>query len=68
MGTLGKSDCFRTAKNKIAFLQQKKCSNQKIEENKSGLEFNFPSKSKCGSLNFEIWVFGSNLTEPYNDQ
>ena len=25
----------------------------KIEENKSGLEFNFPSKSKCASVNFE---------------
>ena len=44
----------KSAKNKIAFLQQKKCSNQKIEENKSGLEFNFPSKSKCASLNFEM--------------
>ena len=31
---------------------------------KSGLEFNFPSKSKCPSLNFEIWVLGANLTEP----
>ena len=37
----------------------------KIEENKSGLEFNFPSKSKCASLNFEIRIFGANLTEPY---
>ena len=55
----------KSAKNKIAFLQRKECSNQKIEENKSGLEFNFPSKSKCPSLNFEIWVFGANLTEPY---
>ena len=26
--------------------------NQIIEENKSGLELNFPSKSKCASLNF----------------
>ena len=26
----------------------------KIEENKSGLEFNFPLKSNCASLNFEI--------------
>ena len=44
----------KSAKNKIAFLQRKECSNQKIEENKSGLEFNFPSKSKCASLNFDF--------------
>ena len=50
---------------KSHFLQQKECSNQKIEENKSDLEFNFLLKSKCASLNFEIWVFGANLTEPY---
>ena len=55
---------WKSAKNKIAFLQQKECSNKKIEENKSGLEFNFPLKSNCASLNFEIWVFGANLTEP----
>ena len=55
----------KRAKHKIAFLQRKECSNQKIEENKSGLEFNFLLKSKCPSLNFEIWVFGANLTEPY---
>ena len=46
-------------------MQQKELSNQKIEENKSGLEFNFPLKSNCASLNFEIWVFGANLTKPY---
>ena len=39
----------------------KKCLNQKIEENKSGLEFNFLLKSKCPSLNFDFWF----LTEPY---
>ena len=55
----------KRAKNKIAKGQQKECSNQKIEENKSGLEFNFLWKSKCASLNFEIWVFEANLTEPY---
>ena len=54
----------KSAKNKIAFLQRKEFSNQKIEEYKSGLEFNFPSKSKCPNLNFEIWVLGANLTEP----
>ena len=61
----GHFSLVKSANNKIAFLQQKECSNQKIEENKSGLEFNFPSKSKCASLNFEIWVFGANLNEPY---
>ena len=55
----------KSAKNKIAFLQQKECSNKKNEENKSGLEFNFLLKSECPSLNFEIWFFGANLTEPY---
>jgi len=35
---------------------------------KSGLEFSLPSKSKCASLNFEIWVFGANLIEPYRPQ
>ena len=34
---------------------------KKIEENKSGLEFNFLLKSKCASLDFDFWV----LTEPY---
>ena len=29
-----------------------------------GIFFIFPSKSKFASLNFEIWVFGANLTEP----
>ena len=38
----------------FAFLQQKECSNKKIEENKSGLEFNFPLKSNCASLNFDF--------------
>ena len=42
-------------------MQQKGCSNQKIEENKSGLEFNILLKSKCASLNFDFWF----LTEPY---
>ena len=51
----------KSAKNKIAFLQRKNCSNKKIEENKSGLEFNFLLKSKCPSL----WVLGANLTEPW---
>ena len=31
----------KSAKNKIAFLQRKECSNQKVEKNKSRLEFNF---------------------------
>ena len=56
----------KSAKNKIAFLQRKECSNKKNEENKSGLEFNLPSKSKCASLNFEIWAFVANPTEPYS--
>ena len=51
---------------KIAFLQRKECSNKRNEENKSGLEFNLPSKSKCASLNFEIWAFVANPTEPYS--
>ena len=55
----------KSTKNKIAFLQRKECSNQRIEENKSGLEFNFLLKPKCPSLDFEIWLFGTNLTEPY---
>ena len=46
-------------------MQQKECSTQKIEENKSDLEFNFLWNSKCASLNFEIWVLGANLNEPY---
>ena len=50
-----------SAKNKIAFLQQKECSNQKIEENKSVLEFDFLWKSKCASLYFDFWF----LDEPY---
>ena len=54
----------KRAKNKIAKGQQKECSNQKIEENKSCLEFNFLWKSKCASPNFEIWVLAANLTEP----
>ena len=37
----GHFSLVKSAKNKIAFLQQKECSNKKIEENKSGLEFNF---------------------------
>ena len=44
----------KSAKNKIAFLQRKECSNKKIEENKSGLEFNCLLKSKCASLNFDF--------------
>ena len=42
-------------------MQRKECSNKKNEENKSGLEFNFLSKSKCAILNFDFWF----LTEPY---
>ena len=57
----GHFSLVKSAKNKIAFLQQKECSNQKIEENKSGLEFNFLWKSKCASLDFDFWF----LTEPY---
>ena len=38
----------------VTFGQQKECSNQKIEENKSGLEFNFQLKSKGASLIFFI--------------
>ena len=53
-GFFGHFSLVKSAKNKIAFLQQKECSNQKIEENKSGLEFNFISKSKCASLNFDF--------------
>ena len=49
----------------MAFLQRKGAQIKKIEENKSGLEFNFLLKSKCATLNFEIWVFGANLTEPF---
>ena len=60
----GHFSLVKSEKIKIAFLQQKECSNKKIEENKSGLEFNFLLKSKCPSLNFEIWVFEANLTEP----
>ena len=60
----GHFSLVKSAKNKIAFSDLKECSNQKIEENKSGLEFNFPSKSKWPSLNFDFWVFGANLTEP----
>ena len=45
----------------MAFLQRTKCSNKKIEENKSGLEFNFLLKSKWASLNFDFLF----LTEPY---
>ena len=51
----------KSAKNKIAFLQRKECSNKKIEQNKSGLEFNFLLKPKCASLNFDFCF----LTEPY---
>ena len=65
MANFGHFSLVKSAKNKIAFLQQKECSIQKIEENKSDLESNLPSKFKCASLNFEIWVFGANLTEPY---
>ena len=55
----------KRAKNKIAFLQQKKCSNKKSEENKPTLKFNFLWKSKCASLYFQFWVLGANLDEPY---
>ena len=57
----GHFSLVKSAKNKIAFLQQKDCSNQKIEEKRWGLEFNFLLKSKCASLNFDFWF----LTEPY---
>ena len=56
MGTFGKSDCFRTTKNGTSsFCSGRSAQIKIIEENKSGLEFNIPSKSKCASLNFEIW-------------
>ena len=53
-----------SAKNKVAFCQQKKCSNEKSEENKSGLEFNLPWKPKCASLCFEILALGPISTSP----
>ena len=56
----GHFSLVKSAKNKIAFSDLKECSNQKIEENKSGLEFNFPLKSKWPSLNFDFLF----LTEP----
>ena len=37
----GHFSLVKSPKNKIAFSDLKECSNQKIEENKSGLEFNF---------------------------
>ena len=46
-------------------MQQKKCSNQKSEENKPTLKFNFLWKFKCASLYFQFWVLGANLDEPY---
>ena len=53
-----------SAKNKVTFCQQKKCSNEKSEENKSGLEFNLPWKPKCASLCFEILALGPISTSP----
>ena len=44
----------------------KECSNQKIEENKSVLKFNFLSNSNCAGLDFEIYALPANLTEPYS--
>ena len=41
----------------VTFGQQKECSNQKIEENKSGLEFNFLLKSTSAQV--LILKFGS---------
>ena len=64
MGLFWSFSLVKSAK-KIAFLQQKKCSNKKNEENKSGLDFNSPLKTKCASLNFEIWVVGANVTDTY---
>ena len=61
----GPFSLVKRAKNKIAFLQQKKCSNKKSEENKPTLKFNFLWKSKCASLYFQFWVLGANLDEPY---
>ena len=49
----------------MAFLQQKECPNQKIEENQKVLELNFLSNSNCASLDFEIYFLPANLTEPY---
>ena len=51
-------------KTKMAFLQQKECPNQKIEENQKVLELNFLSNSNCASLDFEIYFLPANLTEP----
>ena len=48
----------------MAFLQQKECPNQKIEENQKVLELNFLSNSNCASLDFEIYFLPANLTEP----
>ena len=48
----------------LPFLQGKNAQNRPkniIEENISGLEFNFLLKSRCASLNFDFWF----LTEPY---
>ena len=57
------ADCNK-CKNKVTFCQQKKCSNEKSEENKSGLEFNLPWKPKCASLCFEILALGPISTSP----
>ena len=57
----GPFSLVKRAKNKIAILQQKKCSNKKSEENKPTLKFNF----KCASLYFQFWVLVANLDEPY---
>ena len=57
----GHYSLVKSEKIKIAFLQQKECSNQKIEENKSGLEFDFLWKFKCASL-YSDFLF---LNEPY---
>ena len=54
----------KKCKKKSHFCSGRSAQIKKFEENKSGLEFNFLLKSKCPSLNFEIWVFGANLTEP----
>ena len=48
----------------MAFLQQKECPNQKIEENQKVLELNFLSNSNWASLDFEIYFLPANLTEP----
>ena len=50
----GHFSLVKSVKNIIVFLQRMECSNKKMKEKKSGLEFNFPLKSECGSLIFFV--------------